>query len=79
MLAINRWHVSHCFLQTQKGKKLNLIKYFSDAYGKVRIWDTTQSDHVLKAEHQPLGAAIKDIAWSPDSKRIVVGGDGRGQ
>ena len=49
-----------------------------DAAGKVRIWDTTQIEHPLKAEYQPLGAAIKDIAWSPDNKRIAVGGDGRG-
>lgn len=49
-----------------------------DAAGKVRIWDTTQKEHPLKAEYQPLGAAIKDIAWSPDNKRIVVGGEGRG-
>lgn len=50
----------------------------SDASGKVRIWDTTQKTHILKAEYQPMSGPIKDIAWSPDSKRIVVGGDGRG-
>ncbi|XP_028391390.1 WD repeat-containing protein 1-like [Dendronephthya gigantea] len=49
-----------------------------DVSGKVRIWDTTQAEHPLKADYQPLGGAIKDIAWSPDSKRIVVGGEGRG-
>ena len=49
----------------------------SDVSGKLRIWDTTQAEHILKYEYQPLSGAIKDIAWSPDSKRIVVTGDGR--
>eukprot|EP00054_Salpingoeca_dolichothecata_P016768 m.98917 g.98917 ORF g.98917 m.98917 type:complete len:613 (-) comp22138_c0_seq1:57-1895(-) len=48
-----------------------------DASGVVRIWDTTQEEHMLKYEYRPLSGAIKDIAWSPDSKRIVVGGEGR--
>ena len=49
----------------------------SDVSGKIRIWDTTQKEHLLKYEYQPLSGAIKDIAWSPDSKRIVVSGEGR--
>lgn len=49
----------------------------ADAAGKIRIWDTTQAEHLLKYEYQPLGGPIKDIAWSPDSKRIVVVGEGR--
>ena len=49
----------------------------SDVSGKLRIWDTTQAEHILKYEYQPLSGTIKDIAWSPDSKRIVVGGQGR--
>lgn len=48
-----------------------------DVSGKLRIWDTTQAEHILKYEYQPLSGTIKDIAWSPDSKRIVVGGQGR--
>ncbi|KAI0228243.1 Actin-interacting protein 1 [Lamellibrachia satsuma] len=48
-----------------------------DVSGKVRIWDTTQKEHILKSEFQPLGGAIKDLAWSPDNQRIVVGGEGR--
>ena len=49
----------------------------SDLSGKLRIWDTTQQEHLLKYEYQPLSGRIKDIAWSPDSKRIVVVGEGR--
>ncbi|EDO43209.1 predicted protein [Nematostella vectensis] len=48
-----------------------------DITGNVRIWDTTQKDHLLKYEYPCIGGAIKDIAWSPDSKRIVVVGEGR--
>ncbi|XP_072032774.1 actin-interacting protein 1-like [Amphiura filiformis] len=48
-----------------------------DQTGKIRIWDTTNAEHILKAEYQPIGGVIKDLAWSPDSKRIVVGGEGR--
>merc|ERR1712137_508202 len=49
----------------------------ADAVGGVRIWDTTQKEHPLKAEYRMLGAAIYDLDWSEDSKRIVVCGDGR--
>ena len=48
-----------------------------DTSGKVRIWDTTQKEHILKYEYQPISGKIKDIAWSPDSKRIAVCGEGR--
>jgi len=49
----------------------------ADISGKVRIWDTTQKEHVLKNEFQPLGGQIKDLAWSGDSQRIAVVGEGR--
>ncbi|KAM9859711.1 WD repeat-containing protein 1 [Aulostomus maculatus] len=48
-----------------------------DASGKLRIWDTTQKEHLLKYEYTPISGKIKDIAWTEDSKRIVVVGDGR--
>ncbi|XP_041368870.1 WD repeat-containing protein 1-B-like [Gigantopelta aegis] len=48
-----------------------------DVSGKIRIWDTTQKEHLLKYEYQPISGKIKDIAWTDDSKRIVVGGEGR--
>jgi len=49
----------------------------ADITGKVRIWDTTQKEHLLKNEFQPLGGQIKDLAWSGDSQRIAVVGEGR--
>ncbi|UYV78877.1 WDR1 [Cordylochernes scorpioides] len=48
-----------------------------DISGKVRIWDTTQKEHILKNEFIPFGGRIKDLAWSPDNQRIVVVGEGR--
>nr|CAB3267681.1 actin-interacting protein 1 [Phallusia mammillata] len=48
-----------------------------DTGGKVRIWDTTQSTHILKYEYQPISGAIRDIAWDADSKRIAVCGQGK--
>ncbi len=49
----------------------------TDSSGKVRIWDTTNKEHILKAEFQPLGGPIKDLCWDGESKRICVVGDGR--
>ena len=49
----------------------------SDVAGKIRIWDTTQKEHISKNEFQPIGGAIKDIAWSGDSQRICVVGEGK--
>ena len=49
----------------------------ADQSGKVRIWDTTQKEHILKYEYQPISGPIKDIAWDGESKRIAVCGEGR--
>lgn len=48
-----------------------------DCSGKVRIWDTTQKEHLLKCEYTPLSGKVKDIAWTEDSKRMAVAGNGR--
>ncbi|XP_078354362.1 WD repeat-containing protein 1-B-like [Oculina patagonica] len=74
-----------CDVYTQHAKETTVAVYApsgfyiasGDVSGKLRIWDTTQEEHILKYEYQPLSGAIKDIAWSPDSKRIVVTGMGR--
>lgn len=34
-------------------------------------------EHILKNEFHPIGGPIKDIAWSPDSQRMIVVGEGR--
>jgi WD repeat-containing protein 1 (actin-interacting protein 1) len=48
-----------------------------DQSGKVRIWDTTNKEHLLKNEFQPISGIIKDLQWSLDNQRIIVGGEGR--
>lgn len=48
----------------------------ADERGTVRIWDTTQAEHALKYEYRPLGGRIHDLAWTEDSKRIAVCGEG---
>lgn len=49
----------------------------ADISGKVRIWDTTQKEHILKNEFQPFAGIVKDLSWSADSQRIVAVGEGR--
>lgn len=49
----------------------------ADVSGKLRIWDTTQKEHLLKYEYQPFAGKIKDIAWTEDSKRLAAVGEGR--
>eukprot|EP00013_Stygamoeba_regulata_P019684 CAMPEP_0177658450 /NCGR_PEP_ID=MMETSP0447-20121125/16810_1 /TAXON_ID=0 /ORGANISM="Stygamoeba regulata, Strain BSH-02190019" /LENGTH=600 /DNA_ID=CAMNT_0019163043 /DNA_START=46 /DNA_END=1848 /DNA_ORIENTATION=- len=48
-----------------------------DVAGNVRIWDTTNKEHILKIELPVLGGTVKDLCWSEDSKRIVAVGDGK--
>jgi len=61
--------------------KCFLIRFYpfahKDATGKIRIWETTQKEHILKYEDQPISGKSNDIVWSPDSKRIAVCGEGR--
>jgi hypothetical protein len=45
--------------------------------GNVRIWDATQSEHNLKLAIRPLSSRINDLAWDGESKRIIVGGEGK--
>lgn len=54
-----------------------MLSGLSDVAGKIRIWDTTQKEHMLKYEYTPISGKVKDIAWTEDSKRIAVVGDGR--
>ncbi|XP_037072240.1 actin-interacting protein 1-like [Pollicipes pollicipes] len=74
-----------CDIYTQHSTTVTVAKYSpsgfyiasGDASGKVRIWDTVNLEHILKNEFQPISGEIRDIAWSPDSQRIVVVGNGR--
>jgi len=76
---------SVCDIYTQHAKDTTVAAYApsgfyicsADITGKIRIWDTTNKEHILKYEYQVLGGAIKDISWDAESKRIAVCGDGR--
>lgn len=48
----------------------------ADVSGRILIWDCAGEDKVIKLEKQSIGA-IADMAFSDDSKRIIVGGNGR--
>lgn len=49
----------------------------ADVQGNVRIWDTVNEEHVLKAAHRPIAARINDLCWDSDSKRIICVGEGK--
>jgi WD40 repeat protein len=74
-----------CDVYTEHSQAVSCAKYApsgfyiasADQTGKVRIWDTTNKEHLLKNEFQPISGCIKDLQWSGDSQRIVVGGEGR--
>ncbi len=74
-----------CDVYTEHSHPVQVAKYApsgfyiasADLTGKIRIWDTTNKEHILKNEYQPLSGCIKDLQWSSDSQRIVVGGEGR--
>lgn len=74
-----------CDIYTEHATLTTVAKYSpsgfyiasADQHGKVRIWDTTQKEHLLKNEFQPFAGVVKDLAWSADSQRIVAVGEGR--
>ena len=69
--------ITYLHLNSDYGIGWSRLLCAADTSGKVRIWDTTQKEHILKNEFHPLGGAIKDLAWTGDSQRIVVVGNGR--
>lgn len=74
-----------CDIYTEHSTLTTVAKYSpsgfyiasADQHGKIRIWDTTQKEHILKNEFQPFVGTVKDLAWSADSQRIVAVGEGR--
>lgn len=48
-----------------------------DTGGYIRIWATNNEDKTLKLEARPVTGAVRDIAWSPDSLRVAVVGEGK--
>ena len=51
---------------------------FSDAKGNIKIWFAKDAQHpVKKAYDNILSGKVRDIAWTPDSQRIVIVGEGQ--
>ena len=48
-----------------------------DVAGNVRIWDVTNPENIIKLATRPLSGRINDLAWDGESKRIIVGGEGK--
>jgi len=48
-----------------------------DETGKVRVWSWDNPEHTLKVEVAAFSGKIIDMDWDPESKRIVVVGDGK--
>jgi WD40 repeat protein len=49
-----------------------------DEGGNVKVWATNNVDKTSKVELQPLSKSVRDVAWTSDSQRIVVVGEGKG-
>lgn len=50
----------------------------ADERGTLKVWDTTQEEHLTKFELPVIAGPIRDIAWTEDSKRICAVGESRG-
>ncbi|RXK40408.1 WD-repeat protein [Tremella mesenterica] len=80
---LNHTNLSHVYTQhtqTATVARISPSGYYcasADIGGSVRIWDVTQPENVLKLAARPLGGKINDLAWDGESKRIVVGGEGK--
>ncbi|KAF0982040.1 hypothetical protein FDP41_011901 [Naegleria fowleri] len=70
---------------TQHTHKVNVAKYSPTGYyiasgddaGNVRVWSTENVDKTLKLEKRVLSKSVRDLAWTGDSQRLVVVGDGK--
>lgn len=49
-----------------------------DEGGNVKVWATNNVDKTSKVELQPLSKSVRDVAWTSDSQRIIVVGEGKG-
>jgi WD40 repeat protein len=49
-----------------------------DEGGNVKVWATNNVDKTSKVELQPLSKSVRDAAWTSDSQRVIVVGEGKG-
>ncbi|WVR03821.1 hypothetical protein IAU60_000817 [Kwoniella sp. DSM 27419] len=80
---LNHTELSHAYTQhtqTATVARFSPSGYYAasaDVAGNVRVWDVTQPDNSLKLGIRPLSGKINDLAWDGESKRIIVGGEGK--
>ncbi|WWC68604.1 uncharacterized protein I206_102534 [Kwoniella pini CBS 10737] len=80
---LNHTELSHAYTQhTQSATvaRFSPSGYYAasaDVAGNVRIWDVTNLENNLKLAIRPLSGKINDLAWDGESKRIIVGGEGK--
>ncbi|WWC87902.1 uncharacterized protein L201_002802 [Kwoniella dendrophila CBS 6074] len=80
---LNHTALSHAYTQhTQSATvaRFSPSGYYAasaDVAGNVRVWDVTNPDNNLKLATRPLSGKINDLAWDGESKRIIVGGEGK--
>jgi hypothetical protein len=48
-----------------------------DIHGNIKIWDTTQAEHLLKIESKIISGKINDLDWDFESKRLIGVGEGK--
>eukprot|EP01017_Pseudomicrothorax_dubius_P012387 TRINITY_DN1508_c0_g1_i5.p1 TRINITY_DN1508_c0_g1~~TRINITY_DN1508_c0_g1_i5.p1 ORF type:complete len:620 (-),score=158.44 TRINITY_DN1508_c0_g1_i5:65-1924(-) len=48
-----------------------------DNQGHIRIWDVDGEAHILKKSFDFINGPVKDIAWTSDSQRICMVGEGK--
>ncbi|XP_072109131.1 WD repeat-containing protein 1 [Mobula birostris] len=72
-------------IYTEHARQVQVAQYSPSGYyiasgdisGKVRVWDTTQKEHLLKIEYQPFAGPVKDICWSADNQKVAIAGEGK--
>jgi len=76
---------SDCFIYHGHNNPVTVAKFSPSGYwvasaddtGKVRVWSWDNTEHPLKVEVAAFSGRIIDLDWDPESKRIVVVGDGK--
>ncbi len=43
----------------------------------MKVWDTTQEEHLVKTETKVFSGRVSDIAWDSESKRLIAVGEGK--
>lgn len=86
MVVKNYNNPSECFVYRGHSATVTCAKFApngfwvasADITGKVRIWSWDNPEHLTKLEYPAFAAAVYDLDWDHESKKITVCGDGSG-